>query len=50
MADRAYSARANRDWLRHRQIKATIPEPADQIGHRQRRGAAGGRPPAFDTA
>ena len=26
---------------------ATIPEPADQIGHRKRRGSAGGRPPAF---
>jgi transposase len=25
-----------------------IPEPADQIGHRKRRGSAGGRPPAFD--
>jgi transposase len=49
LADRAYSARTNRAWLRHRQIKATIPEPADQIGHRKRRGAAGGRPPAFDA-
>ena len=26
---------------------ATIPEPADQIRHRKRRGSAGGRPPAF---
>jgi len=23
------------------------PEPADQIGHRKRRGSGGGRPPAF---
>jgi transposase len=48
-ADRAYSARANRAWLRERQIKATIPEPADQIAGRKRRGARGGRPPAFDA-
>ncbi|MFG2833180.1 hypothetical protein ACGFWI_38050 [Streptomyces sp. NPDC048434] len=25
-----------------------IPEPADQAGHRRRRGTAGGRHPAFD--
>ncbi len=24
-----------------------IPQPADQIGHRKRRGSAGGRPPAL---
>jgi len=28
---------------------AVIPEPADQIGHRKRRGSIGGRPPAFDA-
>jgi transposase len=49
LADRAYSSRANRTWLRQRQIKATIPEPADQIAGRKRRGATGGRPPAFDA-
>jgi putative transposase len=27
-----------------------IPQPSDQIAHRRRRGAAGGRPPAFDPA
>ncbi|KAF0835666.1 transposase [Nocardia caishijiensis] len=48
LADKAYSARANRDWLRRRGIKATIPVPADQAAHRRRRGRAGGRPPAFD--
>ena len=48
LADRAYSSRANRAWLRAHHIKATIPTPADQKGHRQRRGSAGGRPPAFD--
>lgn len=46
-ADKAYSSRANRAYLRRRGIPATIPEPADQIGHRKRRGSAGGRPPLF---
>lgn len=31
-----------------RGIAAVIPGPADQIGHRKRRGTTGGRPPAFD--
>ncbi len=48
LADKAYSSRRIRDWLRRRGITATIPEPADQQAHRQRRGGAGGRPPAFD--
>jgi transposase len=26
-----------------------IPQPADQIAHRQRRGSAGGRPPSFNA-
>ncbi len=47
LTDKAYSSRANRAYLRKRRIAATIPEPADQIRHRQRRGSAGGRPPAF---
>ncbi|WP_433378005.1 IS5 family transposase [Streptosporangium sp. CA-115845] len=47
--DKAYSSRANRTYLRRRGIRATIPEPADQIAHRKKRGSAGGRPPAFDT-
>lgn len=47
--DKAYSSRANRAHLRARGISAVIPEPADQIGHRQRRGSRGGRPPAFDA-
>ena len=46
--DKAYSSRANRSYLRRRGIRCTIPEPADQVGHRRRRGTAGGRPPAFD--
>jgi len=47
LGDKAYSSRANRAYLRRRGIAATIPEPADQIRNRQRRGSAGGRPPAF---
>lgn len=39
---------ANRAYLRRRGIRCTIPEPADQIRYRKRRGARGGRPPAFD--
>lgn len=49
IADKAYSSRAIRTALRSRGIKAVIPQPADQIQHRQRRGSAGGRPPAFDA-
>lgn len=49
LGDKAYSSRANRAWLKARGIKATIPVPADQAGHRQRRGSRGGRPPAFDA-
>jgi len=48
IADKAYSSRGTRAMLRHRRITAVIPQPADQIAHRQRRGSAGGRPPAFD--
>lgn len=46
--DKAYSSRANRAYLRRRGIRCTIPEPADQAGHRKRRGRSGERPPAFD--
>lgn len=44
LADKAYSSKANRAWLRAHRIAATIPVPADQVGHRRRRGSAGGRP------
>lgn len=47
--DKAYSSRAIRQHLRERGIRAVIPQPSDQIGHRKRRGSAGGRPPAFDA-
>ncbi|QRP42982.1 transposase [Amycolatopsis sp. FDAARGOS 1241] len=46
--DKAYSSRAIRRHLRARSITAVIPEPADQVGHRKRRGSRGGRPPGFD--
>ena len=47
-ADKAYSARGTRSLLRHRGIRAVIPEPADQAGHRKRRGSRGGRPVSYD--
>ncbi|WP_417839375.1 IS5 family transposase [Streptomyces spororaveus] len=50
LADRAYSSRAIRSYLRRRGIRAVIPQPSDQVGHRLRRGSAGGRPPTFDAA
>jgi transposase len=46
--DKAYSSRANRAALRARRIPHTIPERHDQKANRARRGARGGRPPAFD--
>lgn len=49
LADKAYSSRANREWLRRRHIRATIAQPTDQHQHRRRRGPAGGRPPTFDA-
>ena len=48
--DKAYSSRAIRTHLRDRGITAVIPEPADQISNRKRRGGRGGRPPQFDAA
>ena len=48
-ADKAYSSRAIRSHLRGRGVVAIIAEPADQQGHRKRRGSRGGRPPAFDA-
>jgi transposase len=48
LADKAYSARANRAYLRRRGIQATIPVKADQQRNRRKKGSAGGRPPAFD--
>jgi transposase len=47
-ADKAYSSRGNRAYLRKHKIRHTIPEPRDQRAHRRRRGSAGGRPAGFD--
>jgi transposase len=48
LADKAYSSTTIRSQLRRRGIRATIPEPSDQVRNRARRGSNGGRPPAFD--
>lgn len=45
---KAYSSRSIRHLLRRQGIAATMPERRDQAANRKRRGAAGGRPPAFD--
>ena len=47
-ADKAYSSRAIRQLLRSRNIRSVIPEPADQVRNRQRKGTAGGRPVSYD--
>lgn len=47
--DKAYSSRGHRRELRRRRIKAVIPEPADQAGHRKRKGSDGGRPVSYDV-
>lgn len=48
LADKAYSSKANRAYLRRRGIKATIDQPRDQAAHRKARGSSGGRPPMID--
>lgn len=48
LADKAYAAKANREHLRRRGIKATIPTKTDQDAHRKAKGSKGGRSPAFD--
>lgn len=48
LADKAYSSKTNRGYLRGRGIKCTIPVKDDQATHRRNRGSRGGRPPAFD--
>lgn len=48
LADRVYSSRSIRAHLCRRGIQAVIPQPADQVANRKRRGSNGGRPPHFD--
>lgn len=50
LADKAYTSRGNRRYLRRRGIKATIPSKADQDANRRKLGSKGGRPPSFDSA
>ena len=47
--DKAYSARANRAYLRRRRIRAVIPEKRDQAANRKRKGRRGGRPVRHDA-
>ncbi|MFI6201947.1 IS5 family transposase [Streptomyces phaeochromogenes] len=48
LADKAYTSRENRRYLRRRGISHTIPERLDQRRHRHNRGSRGGRPTTFD--
>ncbi|MGC5236798.1 IS5 family transposase [Streptomyces albogriseolus] len=48
IADKAYSSRGFRAYLRRRGIACTIQEKNDQQRHRHNRGRHGGRPPTFD--
>jgi transposase len=48
LADKAYTSKTNREYVRRRGIKATIPSKADQDANRRKKGSTGGRPPAFD--
>lgn len=48
MADKAYSSRAIRQYLRDRGIQCVIPEKDDQKANRKRKGSAGGRPVGYD--
>ena len=47
-ADKAYSSRVNRSYLRRRSIKAVIPEKKDQAANRKK-GRRGGRPTRHDA-
>ncbi|MDP9861054.1 transposase [Streptosporangium brasiliense] len=47
-ADKAYSSRFNRIYLRRRGIKGVIPVKADQAQHRKNKGGRGGRPVSHD--
>jgi transposase len=49
LADKAYSSKGNRAYLRRRQIRCVIPVKADQVANHRKLGSKGGRPPAFDT-
>lgn len=46
-ADKGYSSRANRAYLRRRRIQAVIPDRRDQRRNGAAKGRRGGRPVAF---
>ena len=48
MADKAYSSKDIRSYLRSHGIQCVIPEKEDQKANRQRKGSAGGRPVSYD--
>ncbi|SCG10659.1 Transposase DDE domain-containing protein [Streptomyces sp. MnatMP-M27] len=48
LADKAYTSRRNRRYLRRRGILHTIPERRERR-HRYNRGSRGGRPTGFDS-
>ncbi|MFF3249105.1 transposase [Streptomyces sp. NPDC002870] len=48
VADKAYSSRGFRAYLRRRGIGHTIPGKTDQQRRRRNKGRHGGRPPGFD--
>jgi transposase len=48
-ADKAYSSRATRAYLRRRRIRAVIPEKVDQAANRKNKGRHGGRPVSHDS-
>jgi hypothetical protein len=48
LADKAYSAKSNRAYLRRRRIRCVIPVKEDQAANRRKLGSRGGRPPTFD--
>lgn len=48
MADKAYSSKGIRKYLRERGIQCVIPEKEDQKANRKRKGKAGGRPVTYD--
>lgn len=48
-ADKAYSARGTRAYLRKRRVKAVIPEKDDQAANRKKKGRSGGRPVSHDA-
>lgn len=49
LADKAYSPKGNRAYLRRRRIKATIPVKDDQAANRRKQDSNGGRPPVFEA-